>query len=269
MRWYAIHHLYIDDVPVVFRVGDRAINGRLKIGPRGGFQYWIRAGKSLRLLPKTSKPWCWRPECIADWPARLPSQTIQEELPEVSAAREAQEEEELEGIEKILNPDFRLGHPRERPQSRSEAESRFLRCLLTDRFMERLEPAIRRNRTTAADWPREFVIGAKVVERNLRSSRDGTLPGFRDDDYNDIFVDKSDCDAKPIMWEPTRRDIGDWELDAPRWGRRLSRIELKILRLRCARWSYRGISSRTPLSYEAVRLRYNRAIDKIWREARA
>lgn len=267
MRWYAIQHLYIDDVPVVFRVGDRALKGLLKIGVRGGFQYWIQSGRELRQLPVTMKPWCWRPETIADWPARLPRQTIQEELPDIAVTAET-EEEELDGIEKILNPSFRLGQPVERPQSRAEAESRFLRCLLTDRFMERLEPAIRRQRTTAADWPREFVVGAKVVESRLRSSRDGKIPGWRVEDYDDVFVDKSDCDAKPVSWEPTRRDIGDWELDAPSWGRTLSRIEMKILRLRCARWSYRGISTKTPLSYEAVRLRYNRAIDKIWAEAR-
>jgi len=265
MRWYAIQHLYIDDVPVRFRVGNRIVKGIMKTGARGGFQYWVRNAGELRLLPKGSKPWCWQPECIADWPARLPTQTIKEALPETS---EDADEEELESVEKQLNPNIRLGYPSERPQSRAEAESRFLRCLLTDRFMERLEPAIRRQRTTAADWPREFVVGAKVVEQRLRSSRDGKLPGWRDEDYHDVYVDKSETDAKPIIWEPTRRDIGDWENDVPRWGKTLSRMELKILRLRCARWSYRGIASRTPLSYEAVRLRYNRAIDKIWEASR-
>ncbi len=267
MRWYAIQYLHVDDVPVMFRVGNIVVKGLMKIGARGGYQYWVEDGpKNMRRLPKGARPWCWRPEQVADWPERLPRTTINEELPD--DVEEDELEDESDHIDKILSPDFRLGQPHERPESRAEAETRFLRFLLTDRFMERISPAIRRARTTAGDWPREFVVGAKLVEQRLRMSRDGKLPGWRDEDYQDVHVDMSDLEARSAQWEPTRRDIGDWEQDAPRWGRSLNKLELKIVKLRCARWSYRGISQRTPLSYEAIRQKYNKAIDKIWRASK-
>jgi hypothetical protein len=266
VRWYAIHHLNVDRVPVYFRVGDHVVKGMMRLGARGGRQFWVQEGpRDYRQMPKAAQPWCWRPANISDWPDRLPRKTINEDLPDQVADDATESDEDPNKIEKIINPDFRLGGPNERCSSRAEAEARYLRCLLTDRYMERLEPAIRRERATAGDWPREVVIGAKLVELRYRMSRTLTMPGWRDADYDDVFVDLSDKDAKPVPWEPTRRDIGDWEGDAPRWGRGLNRLEQRILRLRCARWSFRGIAGRTPWSYETIRRRYNEAIDKVWR----
>lgn len=271
MRWYALQHLYVDRVPVVFRIGDHAIQGIMRLGARGGRQFWVQDGphaREYRQLPRGVEPWCWRPLSIADWPDKLPNKTINEDLPETAPADVAEIDIEVDRLEDVINPDFRLGAPTEPPQSRAEAETRYLRCLLTDRYMERLEPAIRKARATASDWPREFVIGAKLVELRFRMSKTFQMPGWRDSDYDDVHVDLSDTDARPVPWEPTRRDIGDWEQDAPRWGRGLNRLEQRILRLRCARWSFRGIAGRTPWSYETIRRRYNEAIDKIWEASR-
>ena len=267
MKWYGIRYLHVADVMVRFRVGSGVVRGKLKIGSKGGYQYWIEDGRRLRRLPDYTKPWCWQPERLDEWPDHLPKIAINESLGDNDTVQD-ELEEEADGINAILNPDFRLGKPSERPQTRAEAETRFLRALLTDRFMERLEPAIQRARSTAADWPREFVVGAKVVEAQLKASRTGKIGNLREEDYDDFFIDESELEARPPPWEPTRRDIGDWEHNVLRWGRGINRVDMKIIRLRCARWSYRGISQRTPLSYEAIRQRYSRAIDRVWRQAR-
>lgn len=265
-RWYAIKFLHVVNVDVVYRVGSGlVVPGVMREGSRGGYQYWVRDGSKMRRLPQGTRPWCWRPESLADWPDRLPRETINERLEEDVIEDEL--ETEQDSIESTLNPDYRLGRPEEPPESREEAESRFLRFILTDRYMERVEPSLTRQRRAAGDWPREFVIGAKMVELRFSQSRDGKMVGWRDEDYLDVHVDVSELEAKSAPWVPTRRDIGDWGEDVPRWGRGLTKLELKIIRLRCARWSYRGISQRTPLSYEAIRQRYNRAIDKVWRTA--
>ena len=270
MHWYPINTLTVDGIPVLFRLGQGTLHGILKVSRKGHMDYRVRDPNTRKYisLPEWSTPWCWRPASIADWPFSLPEPIIEQRPPEPKRVA-VEAEIEVDPIDAALNPKFRLGGFSERPETREESESRFLRALLTDRYMEDTQPgAAHATRSTCADWPRDFVIGAKLIEKRLRSSKDGRLESLRPDDYLDFHIDRSELEARTPRWEPDRRDIGDWENGVLRWGDHLSRVEWRIIRHRCARWSYRAIGERLAISHEAVRRRYGRAIDKIWLASR-
>jgi hypothetical protein len=160
----------------------------------------------------------------------------------------------------------RLGQPGERPQSRQEAEARFLRAIRTDNHMERLE---RRFTGMAGDWPREFRQEAQARERLLRACG-GKLPGWRKEDYDDMHLDFSSLNAIGERWRPDPRDVGDWEHNVLMWGQDLSAHRWRIVRARAANppYGFREIDARENKYRGWAWRHYRWAIDQVWERVR-
>lgn len=159
-----------------------------------------------------------------------------------------------------------LGRAGERPQSRSEAEARFLRGIRTDNHFERLERAWG---GFSGDWPRAFRIEADARARLLRACG-GKLPGWRKEDYDDTHADLSELDARGERWQPTPRDVSDWEAMVLDWGKDLSEHRWRIVRARAANppWGFVEIDVREN-KYRGWSWRHYRwAIDQVWERAR-
>lgn len=160
----------------------------------------------------------------------------------------------------------RLGRPTERPETRSEAEARFLRAIRTDSHFERLE---RRYGGNSKDWPAAYRIEAECRSRLLRACG-GKLPGWTREDYDDVHVTYSDLEAIGEKWMPTARDVGDWETGVLKWGAEISRDKWRIMRARAANppWGFPEIDHRESKYRGWAWRNYQWAIDTIWKAAR-
>jgi len=270
---YHIDTLDIEELPVFFVTG---------AGDMRGFFKFIR-GKSVYrlLLPQRRhvdipKPAYWRPANPDRWPERLPEPVTL--LPHnnhtdgSSLALDLDSDEHQEGdLSRWPYPHIELGWPHEPPKSHEETEARILRAMRTINVI--VKPDLR-PRTNA--WPHELHVESKNVEKRLRQAmrNSGKLSNFRIWDYDDFHVWSSEAheteDVK-VRWVPTKRDIADADaLIQTVWGKAVTKDEWDLFRMRASmkKFTWRDISEIKRASYETVRQRYMRAVDKMFREAR-
>jgi hypothetical protein len=171
-----------------------------------------------------------------------------------------------EGYDPLDSCPDRLGQAGERPQSRREAEARFLIGIRTDWHMDRLE---KRYGGSSSDWPREFRIEAQARERLLRACG-GKIPGWRKEDYDDVHIDYSALNAIGRRWRPEPRDVSDWEQGVLNWGKDLSDHRWRILRARANNppWGFPEIDYQESKHRGWSWRHYRWAIDQIWERAR-
>lgn len=161
----------------------------------------------------------------------------------------------------------RLGQAGEAPQTRREAEARFLRGIRTDNHFERLE---RQFGGQSADWPRALRIEAEARTRLLRACG-GKLPGWGKEDYDDVYLDRSALEAIGDRWRPMPRDVSDWEDGVLAWGKGLSRDRWRICYARAANpvYGFVEIDHRENKYRGWAWKHYRWAIDHVWAVARA
>lgn len=207
---YPIEDLYHDTEDLWLTVYDREVRGRVRFTGAGKRKY--RRYVSLRHtedLPKHATPTLWRP--FSEWPYELPEPaalTVEQVRtpPKIS--------EPIPAIH-LGNGDFwphahiRLGRPNEKPECSDEAEARYLRAVRTHRHMTRESVA------TPSLWPKPLIVASQLVAKYLETSKSGQLVHFRQDDYDDFYIDRSSLEARRAVFDPTPRDVSEWELG--RW----------------------------------------------------
>lgn len=263
---YAIDTLHVPGVPVYLTVGDQEALGYLKLTATGRPVYRLGTLKQSIDLPRHARPHLWRP-AVSPWPEPLPeAATVTQPVRWSSRKPDPAAWEPPVNQDTWPFPDLKLGRAGVPPASSREAIARALRGIRTfsERYRDRPPPP-------SVSWPRDLLIEAHVVWKRLYTSRTGRSEHLRPEDYNDIWVDRSNLDARPARWEPTRRDIADVEdggvLD---WMRGLPHRQTQILRLRAALppYSWRQIAEYQERSENDVRADYARACETVWRQAR-
>lgn len=258
---YAIDALRVPGVPVVFLVGDQEAIGFLRYTATGRPVYRLGTLQKSVDLPKHARPSLWRP--AGAWPEPLPEPAI-----ETKPVKWAQNGPTSSPPERSVAadhwpfPDVRLGKAGTAPVDTREAMARVLRAIRTFdvRFRDRPPPP-------SILWPRDLLVEAHVVWKRLYTSRTGRSEHLRQDDYDDIWVDRSELDARPARWDPTRRDIADLEDgNVLRWLDGLTRRQTQILRLRAALppYSFPQIAEFQDRTENDVRADYARACDEVW-----
>ena len=204
---YPIEDLYHDTEDLWLTVYDREVKGRVRFTRAGKRKY--RRYVSLRHtedLPKHAEPSLWRP--FSEWPYEWPD----------SARMTVEQVRPIPKISEPISPihlgngalwphaHIRLGRPNEKPECADEAEARYLRAVRTHRHMTR--------ETVAAPclWPKPLIVASQLVAKYLETSKSGQLAHFQRGDYDDFFIDRSGLEARRVAFDPTPRDVSEWEL---------------------------------------------------------
>lgn len=261
--WFRIEDLDIEAVPVDYRTPAGICRGIMKYVRRRP-EHRLRVGGHQQTVP-TDWLHGWRPANADTWPAPLPAAYVQLQpmafvVPEPSP-REPHHE--------AINPGIRLGYALERPRSRAEAETRYLRWLRTWDYDER-----HGGRATPAGygeaWPRQLREDADAVARWARSSRKGVLGVLSASDMDDIYIDSA-LEIAREQWAPDKRDMSDYDHGRCMfWHAALSRHERRIVAERAKNPppTFGEIATRYNRDRQWAHRVYSKAIDKIWRAAR-
>lgn len=148
----------------------------------------------------------WRPVDILKWPYALPDNApLTKPFEWPVYPNDTAEVDAAEDGPGWPYPGLHLGRPGEPPQSTQELEARLLRAIRTARVQE--YEAVK----VDVSWHPELVVASKLVEKQLEASRTRKLAKFRPEDYDDFHIDRSDLSAKPARFNPTPRDVSDYE----------------------------------------------------------
>lgn len=216
---YPIEDLYHDTEDLWLTVYDREVKGRVRFTGAGKRKY--RRYVSLRHtedLPKHAEPSLWRP--FSEWPYELPDSarmTVEQvrPVPKISDPIPAIH---LGKGDRWPHAHVRLGRPNEKPECADEAEARYLRAVRTHWLMERV-PFV-----ADSVWPQPLIVKAQEIQKFIaavakskNADREKVFArlGFRREDMNDFYVDESELRARPVPFNPTPRDITEYELG--RW----------------------------------------------------
>ncbi|MGL5734177.1 MAG: hypothetical protein ACRCYS_04850 [Beijerinckiaceae bacterium] len=251
--WYSTTAFGLADFPVYVWTLDRQAVGIKKISRRGYVSWRIKIEHGrTEDLPEWAYPALFRPIDPSKYPADLPEPSAIL-LPQGGPKPRVLEEPEPTD-DYYFRPPYNLApfiHPR-------EAEVRFIRGLRTQSILE-APPAKGR----ALDWPREYIIAARVVEERLRAAKDDTNPDF--------YIDMSELEARPVRFSPTRLDLTDYlENNVVSWAKHVRKPEIrKVLELRAAvpSWSFAQIDDGLNLSKGTASAKYKAAIASIFTEA--
>lgn len=204
---YSVENLFYDTEDLWLTIYDREVKGRVRFTGSGRRKY--RRYVSLRHtedLPKHATPSLWRP--VSDWPYEFPETatlTIEQVRP-VPKISEPVPPLHIGTGNFWPHPHVRLGRPTEKPECADEAEARYLRAVRTHRQMTREHVA------TPCLWPKPLIVASQLVGKYLATSKSGRLAHFQNDDYADFYIDQSQLEARPVPFEPTPRDVSEWEL---------------------------------------------------------
>lgn len=264
MRWYRIRDLEVEGVPVDYLTPAGVVRGQMKFVRRRA-DHRIRDGRNFKSV---NPAWLngWRPAEAARWPTDLPDPIVhltpQDLSPPPLSAREPHHE--------AINPGLPLGRGLERPRTRQEAETRYLRWLRTCAFIERHGRSVAPAGYGEA-WPRQLRDDAEAVARWARSARGGVLGVLRASDLDDIYIDSSALAVAREKWEPDARDHSDWDSGVClSWHKALSKFEQRLV----ARRAGNPVPTFGEIATDYNRDRhwayrvYERAIEKVWRAAR-
>lgn len=209
---YSVGHLFYDTEDLWLTVYDREVRGRVRFTGSGKprFRRYVDR-RHTEDIPKHATPTLWRPVDVRTWPyelpeaARLVSEVVRPHptcSPQIAALH-------------LGNGDFwphahvRLGRPGEKPESADESEARYLRAVRTHRLMTR------ERKQVATLWPKPWLTEAALISKTLHALKRDELSWFQPGDKNDFHVDRSNLEARPAPFEPTPRDVSEWELG--RW----------------------------------------------------
>jgi hypothetical protein len=207
---YGIGTLDLPGLDVWFSIAGSEVRGYLFLTPSGRPRYRIYVTENGRRhtqdLPRSATPDLWRPAVA--WPEPLPAPAVLTkpvawQSPPVPQ-RTAEPPEPVAGWP---YPNLRLGRAGTPPKTVQEAEARILRAIRT-RWVQERDTDLR---GPTALWPKDLMVAAAVVEKNMRASPTRKLAGFRPEDYEQVFVDESDLRARPARWVPEPRDVSDYE----------------------------------------------------------
>jgi hypothetical protein len=201
---YPISTLDSDEHDVLLTVGDVEMVGRLRLTATGKARFQIRKTRtSMEDLPREALVALWRPMDVSTWPY---------ELPEAASITREQRSNRTESVRSGDLPagvgadsHIYLGRPGEAPASQEETELRLIRCIRTRNVLERESYA------TQSLWPRPWLDEALIKHKQFALSPSGKMAGWREDDYEDFFVDRSELNARPARFAPTHRDVSDYE----------------------------------------------------------
>jgi len=204
---YAIRDLTLPGLEVWLTVGLKEVIGYLHLTPAGRSVYRVGTIKRSVDLPKFTKPTSWRPKDERRWPCPLPEPIISQKPVDWGVDGKIAKESP-EGPEPTVGwpyPGLRLGRAGEIPKSVKECEARILRALRAEAVYGRERPR------RSAYWPKDLMIASKLIEKGLYSASTGRSGALRDADYADFHIDKTDLRPLPARWEPTPRDVSDYE----------------------------------------------------------
>lgn len=261
--YYSTDYLYAAREPVVLRVQYEDVIGWADFTPAGKPRWRVGSLTSYTELPKDAEVYLWRPINEATWPYQLP-EPMEILDPQWKTPPEPQREPEAAiSDEGWPYPGLRLGRPGEAPESLKECEARILRFLRTREHFERERPKIERA------WPPELLTASAVVSKMLAAARTGRLGFLRQDDYADFHCDASDKRPLPARWDPTPRDVSEYEDGrVVRW---IAPGAAKWLAWRAARppYSFAQIGELIGVTDEQAKRHYEHQVEMCWRRARA
>jgi hypothetical protein len=203
--YYHPSELYSEGRVVYVRVGGEDVYGFCKFTAAGKQKWRVGTLREAREVP-ANRIEAWRPVDLSKWRDPLPDpMAMQKNVEWASSPEPPSEPESSIGDDWWVNPRVRLGGAGEPPVTALECEIRILRRICT------LEMLMHEHKRIGACWPKDLLISSRVVQKNLRSSRTGRLPGLRQEDYQDFHVDASELEARIARWDATNRDVSDVE----------------------------------------------------------
>ena len=265
MDRYSIATLTLDGLPVWFTTGGGEVRGHLKTTRKGRRIYRVVLDRVNTVdLPDHATPSLWRPISADAWPEPLPAPAVVMVAPARPVPILSEPEAFVESGEGWPYPNVRLGSAGEPPETERELEARILRALRTQDTM----PQVIREKTTA--WPGALIVRATAVREALRASRNGRLSYLTDADHDDIYIDRSDLEARPARWSPTPRDVSDYAGNILRHAARWSRVQRRIAHRRSLNppHSWRQIADLESTDTTRIRQLYDSAMRLAWETAR-
>jgi hypothetical protein len=259
-EWFSVLSMDQFDTPVFIWVSERQAIG-IKRRTRYGYSWRVVVDRSkTQDLPEHSWPQLWRPINRDEYQGYVPEPAVILVPPKRPSKRVADAPEPSE--EYSFHPYHVAGEITLR-----EAEVRTIRGIWTEGILDPVYKSAQRR--SSGDWPRDWVIAARCRHEQLASSRDNTLPFFRDVDYSDFYIDKSNLEARQAKFSPTRIDLNDYEKRVYRWRTPLAEREAKVVFWRASlpAYSWMQISEMLEVSRTRCQEIYSNAMKKVHAEA--
>ena len=263
--WFRIKDLTIPTLLVEYKTPAGICRGFLKyVRNRPSYRIKVAGGNTQTV----DQEWlhAWRPVRLDTWPDPLPDPMVALTPMDLSPAPISPREPHHEAI----NPGIRLGGALDRPRTRQEAETRYLRWVRTAAYIERHGPPVGPSKFGEA-WPRQLREDAAAVARWVRSAGSrGALGVLTADDLDDIYVDNA-LEVARENWQPNARDMSDYDHGrCMAWHNALTRFEQKLVMERAKNppATFGEISTKYHRDRQWAHRVYTKAIDKIWRAAR-
>lgn len=274
---YPVSELYEDTEDLWFAIGMIEVKGRVRFTNSGKVRFRRYVDRRhTEDLPKHATPQLWRPANAETWPYQLPEPVratgyIQPEPPAASPAMPARH---LGRGDFWPHAHVRLGRPGEAPGSPDEAEARYLRAVRTHWLMTK-ERTIQQ-----CVWPKPLLIAAEnarqlleladktQVDAKTRKKRDRLLLAMRPDDHDDFFIERYVVNDTPTPFQPTPRDVSEWELGL--WSKWTPKTDGGLLgsQARMPPLSFYELAERIGTTVEALERRYEAAKQELWERAR-
>lgn len=261
---YPVSELFEDTEDLWFAIGMIEVKGRVRFTNSGKVRFRRYVDRRhTEDLPKHATPQLWRPANAETWPYDLPEPVratgyIQ---PEPPAASPPVPSRHLGRGDFWPHPHVRLGRPGEAPGSPDEAEARYLRAVRTHWLMtceKRIDEVL---------WPGPWIVESQIIEKQLKAQK-GRHGLFRESDYDDFHIDLYVTDDKPEPFQPTPRDVSEWELGL--WSKWTPRTDGGLLdsQARMPPVSFYELAERIGTTVEALERRYESAKQELWERAR-
>lgn len=264
---YQISTLDWDDQDVFLTVGEEEVIGRIRFTSTGKPRFQIRKSRtSFEDLPKQALVALWRPLDMTRWPHELPEAatlTPNQDIAIAEPTEAAGGDFEDDGAHVA---GLYLGRPGETPGCLDETKVRLIRCIRTRSVIER--------QVILAEvyWPKPWLDEAQVRHKQLAASPSNELVGWRKEDYDDVFVDISELNARPARFVPTPRDVSDYEANIDReWLRMISKYDRWIFQARAKLppFEWWQIADEVRLDEHVVREIYQDCLQTIFEKVRS
>lgn len=259
---YLVSILYHDTEDLWLTVQDREVKGRVRFTRAGKPRF--RRYVSLRNTEDLTghfEPSLWRP--VNHWPYELPDNagmTVEIVRPKPTVSPPLPPLHVGTG-DFWPHPQVHLGRPTDKPESADEAEARYLRMIRTHLLMTKV------THDSECSWPRPWMIEAALIGKTLHACGRDELPWFRPGDKNDFHIDLSSLEARPVPFEPTPRDVSEWELG--RWvtWRPITDAGLIESQAQNPPPSFHELADTLSTTVSAIKRRYESAKEELYRRA--
>lgn len=259
---YSVGKLFYDTEDLWLTVYDREVRGRVRFTGSGKarFRRYVDR-RHTEDIPKHATPSLWRP--FGDWPYELPEPAalVKEQVRPAPKISEPVSPIHLGTGDFWPHAHVRLGRPTEKPECADEAEARYLRAVRTNMLMERV-PTVHE-----CVWPQPYVIESVLIVKTLAALKRDDLPWFRPGDRDDFFIDRSELEARVVPFEPTPRDVTEWELG--RWKSWRPQTDAGLIESQAQNPppSFYELADTLSTTVSAITRRYESAKDELYRRA--